>query len=92
MIAVCAGDGDDFQGPYEKALELSFNGDYHGALSSLEALSKKVPDNTEVLFSLAMIKILVGHYEEAYADVRLILENDPEHYQARQFLANRPLI
>ncbi len=69
---------------HQMALIQGFEGDFDGSLSALEALCTQYPANLEVRYDFAMTQMMLGLYEEACANLKFILEKDPNHSKALQ--------
>lgn len=69
---------------HQIALIQGFEGDFDGSLASLQALSNQFPNNLDVRYDLAMTQMMLGYFEEACANFRLILSVNPNHDKAKQ--------
>ena len=52
------------------------------ALATYDRACRQAPDNTQLLFSRAVVRRTVGQVEEAEADYDRVLELDPEYYES----------
>jgi Flp pilus assembly protein TadD len=69
---------------HQLALILGFEGDFDNSLARLAELSAKHPQNNDLRYDLAMTQMMLGDYEAACGNLRLILASDPTHEKAGQ--------
>jgi cytochrome c-type biogenesis protein CcmH/NrfG len=69
---------------HQLALISGFQGEFDASLEALAKLSKEVPGNLTVRYDLAMTQMMLGMYEEACANLKMILKVDPTHEKALQ--------
>ena len=77
-------DSSEIRERYINALKQNFAGDFEGSVTALEALVAEFPDEVEILYDLAMTQMLLGHYEDACKNLKLVLVKDPTHFKALQ--------
>ena len=69
---------------HQMALIKGFEGDFDGSLADLTALTKRVPNDLDVRYDLAMTQMMLGFFEEACAHFKAILAVDPNHENAKK--------
>ena len=75
-------DSGNIQIRHVNALKIGFEGDFDGSLSALKALVAELPDEVEVLYDLAMTQMMLGSFEDACQNLKLVLVKDPSHAKA----------
>ena len=69
---------------HQLGLIQGFEGDFDGSLAALQTLSAQVPNNLDVRYDLAMTQMMLGYFEEACANFKLILSINPTHEKTLQ--------
>ncbi|MHB8635996.1 MAG: tetratricopeptide repeat protein [Fimbriimonadaceae bacterium] len=81
---VLAAESTHLQSLHQLALIMGFEGDFDASLARLGDLSAKHPENNDIRYDLAMTQMMLGDYEAACGNLRLILASDPTHEKAGQ--------
>ena len=79
-----ASDPSHLKSLHQLALIMGFEGDFDGSLARLADLSARHPQNNDLRYDLAMTQMMLGDYEGACGNLRLILASDPTHEKAGQ--------
>jgi len=74
---------ESFEDRHLRALSAGFHGDEEGSLAAVQALVDERPDHELARYDLAMIQMMLGMYEEACANLRRLLEINPNFERAR---------
>ncbi len=81
---VLAVDSSHAKSLHQLALIMGFEGDFDNSLARLADLTAKYPQNNDIRYDLAMTQMMLGDYEAACGNLRLILASDPTHEKAGQ--------
>jgi TolB-like protein/class 3 adenylate cyclase len=61
--------------------------DFNGALAEFQLAEKNLPNNVDVLKAIGLIQRRFGHWDEAIAVLRRVVELDPRNIESAQILA-----
>lgn len=75
---------EHIEAQWQIGLIQGFEGDFDGSLETLRRLSILHPDNLNIKYDLAMTMMMLGFIDEACAEFKAILAQDPEHEKAKQ--------
>ena len=77
-------DSGDVRERHLQALKLGFDGDFNASLLALEGLTFEFPEDTDIRFDFAMMQMMLGNFEYACKNLKLVLAKDPNHTKALQ--------
>jgi Tfp pilus assembly protein PilF len=81
---VLAAEANHTKSLHQLALIMGFEGDFDTSLTRLADLSAKHQQNNDIRYDLAMTQMMLGDYEAACGNLRLILASEPDHEKAGQ--------
>lgn len=84
---VLAVDPTHCESRWQMGLIQGFQGDFDGSLAMLQALTAEFPNKINLRNDLAMTLMMLGMADEACAEFREILRQDPNHENAKKQLA-----
>jgi hypothetical protein len=59
-----------------------FEGDFDGSLATLQRVVGLCPTHLFARYDMAMTMMMLGHFDDACANFRLIVQTDPNHEAA----------
>ena len=77
-------DSGDVRERHLQALKLGFDGDDNASLLALEVLTFEFPEDTYIRFDFAMMQMMLGNFEDACKNLKIVLQIDPNHIRAIQ--------
>jgi tetratricopeptide (TPR) repeat protein len=80
--SILAVDPNHVKSRLQVGLILGFVGDFDASLAALNDLATQNPTDLDVRFGLAMTQMMLGMYDEGCANLKHILEIDPNHQEA----------